>query len=226
VVGIVSDLEPAEVADLISNELGSLSLRDTPRVASPEWTPTAKVVVETREKAQTALAVAFPAPPRTDESRFAASLIATVASGLGGRFFDELRDRQSLAYTVQAGVSERRAAGMFLSYIATSPEKESLARDGLLAEFAKLRDVEVTDGEVARAKEYIVGTHAIGQESGGAVLGELLDAWMFGSGLAEMERFEENVRAVTPGQMRELAARYFDPQRRVEGIIRGVGRTV
>jgi zinc protease len=226
VIGIVCDLDPAEVADLVATHLAPLGLRETPRVEVPEWTSTRKVVAETREKAQTALAVAFPAPARTDESRFAASLIATVASGLGGRFFDELRDRQSLAYTVQAGVSERRAAGMFVSYIATSPEKENVARDGLLAEFAKLRDVEVTEGEIARAKEYTVGSHAISQESGGAVLGELLDAWMFGSGLAEMERFEEKVRAVTAAQMRELAVRCFDPERRVEGIIRGVGRTV
>jgi zinc protease len=226
VIGIVSDLDPAEVADLVSSELASIALRETPPVAVPEWTRTAKVVAETREKAQTALAVAFPAPSRTDDSRFVASLIATVASGLGGRFFDELRDRQSLAYTVQAGLSERRAAGMFVSYIATSPEKEGIARDGLLAEFVKLRDAEVTEGEISRAKEYIVGTHAISQESGGAVLGELLDAWMFGSGLSEMQRFEESVRAVTATQMRDLAERYFDPERRVEGIIRGVGRTV
>jgi zinc protease len=226
VIGIVCDLEPSAVADLVAGELAQLVSRETPRVEVPEWTSTRKVVAETREKAQTALAVAFPAPARTDESRFAASLIATVASGLGGRFFDELRDRQSLAYTVQAGVSERRAAGMFVSYIATSPEKESIARDGLLAEFAKLRDVEITEAEITRAKEYVVGSHAISRESGGAVLGELLDAWMFGSGLAEMERFEEKVRGVTAGQMRELAVRYFDPERRVEGIIRGVGRAV
>jgi zinc protease len=226
VIGIVSDLDATEVADLVANILAPLAPRDKPEVDVPAWTATAKVVTETREKAQTALAVAFPAPARTDDSRFAASLVATVASGLGGRFFDELRDKQSLAYTVQAGVSERRAAGMFVSYIATSPEKESIARDGLLAEFAKLRDVLVTESEIARAKEYIVGSHAISQESGGAVLGELLDAWMFGSGLAEMQRFEEKVRAVTAAQMRDLAVRYFDPERRVEGIIRGVGRTV
>src|SRR5687768_8114690 len=226
VIGIVSDLDPAEVADLVASELASITPRETPAVAVPAWTHTAKVVSETREKAQTALAVAFPAPSRTDDSRFVASLIATVASGLGGRFFDELRDRQSLAYTVQAGLSERRAAGMFVSYIATSPEKEGIARDGLLAEFVKLREKEVTAPEISRAKEYIVGTHAISQESSGSVLGELLDAWMFGSGLTEMQRFEENVRAVTASQMRELAERYFDPERRVEGIIRGVGRTV
>ncbi len=226
VIGIVADLDPAGVADMVANELGSLVTRDTPAIARPDWPRAAQVVAETREKAQTALAVAFPAPSRTDDARFAASLIATVASGLGGRFFDELRDRQSLAYTVQAGVSERRAAGMFISYIATSPEKEALAREGLLAEFAKLCNADVSADEISRAREYIVGSHAISQESGGAVLGELLDAWMFGSGLAELEEFDTRVREVTAASMRDVAVRYFDADRRVEGIVRGVGRTV
>ena len=59
-------------------------------------------------------------------------MIASVASGLGGRFFDELRDKLSLCYTVTAFSSARRAAGTFGAYIATSPEKEDAASDGFL----------------------------------------------------------------------------------------------
>jgi zinc protease len=145
---------------------------------------------------------------------------------LGGRFFDELRDRQSLAYTVQAAVSEKRLAGTFVSYIATSPEKEDIARSGLLAEFEKLREQPVTEEELTRAKEYVVGSHAIGQESGGALLAEMLDAWMFGTGLGEILEHDSRVRAVTAEQMQTVARQYFDPKKRVEGIVRGVGRTV
>jgi predicted Zn-dependent peptidase len=54
----------------------------------------------------------------------------------------------------------------------------------------------------------------------------MLDAWMFGSGLHELLEYDTRVRAVTADEMREVARRYFDPQRRVEGIVRGVGRTV
>jgi zinc protease len=226
VIGIVADLDPAVVADLVANQLDEMVARDTPSVVRPEWPRGVEVVAETRDKAQTALAVAFPAPPRTDDARFAASLIATVASGLGGRFFDELRDRQSLAYTVQAGVSERRAAGMFMSYIATSPEKEEIARAGLLAEFGKLRNEEVTADELSRAKEYVVGSHAISQESGGAMLGEMLDAWMFGSGLSELDEYDSRMRAVSAEHMRAVARSYFNEERRIEGIVRGVERTV
>jgi len=226
VVGIVADVEPQAVADIVARELGELQLEKAPKVGKPRWPKSVKIAAESRDKAQTAIALAFPAPQRDDESRFAASLIATVASGLGGRFFEELRDKQSLAYTVQATVSERRLAGMFLSYIATSPEKEGVARAGLLAEFGKLRDTLVSDDEIARAKEYVVGSHAISQESGGAQLGEMLDAWMFGKGLHELLEYDTRIRAVTADQMREIAQKYFDPERRVEGIVRGVGRTV
>jgi len=226
VIGVVADADPKEVADIVARELGSLQLRKDPKVAKPRWPKSVKIAAESRDKAQTAIALAFPAPPRNDESRFAASLIATVTSGLGGRFFDELRDKQSLAYTVQAAVSERRLAGMFVSYIATSPEKEGIARAGLLAEFAKLRDQLVSEEEMTRAKEYVVGSHAISQESGGAQLGEMLDAWMLGEGLHELLEYDTRIRAVTADQMRDVARKYFDPERRVEGIVRGIGRTV
>ncbi len=226
VIGIVADMDAKEVADIVARQLGALELRKAPKVGKPRWPKSVKIAAESRDKAQTAIALAFPAPARDDEARFAAHLIATVASGLGGRFFEELRDRQSLAYTVQAAVSEKRLAGMFLSYIATSPEKEGVARAGLLAEFAKLRDELVSDDEMARAKEYAVGSHAISQESGGALLGEMLDAWMFGEGLHELLEYDTRIRAVTAEQMRDVARQYFDPERRVEGIVRGVGRTV
>jgi zinc protease len=226
VIGIVADVDVNDAADLVAREFGTLEPEKGPNIGKPRWPKTVKIAAESRDKAQTAIALAFPAPSRSDDSRFAAALITTVASGLGGRFFDELRDKQSLAYTVQAAVAEKRVAGMFLSYIATSPEKEDIARNGLLAEFQKLRDQTVTDEELSRAKEYVVGSHAISQESGSALLGEMLDAWMFGGGLEEILEHDTRVRAVTAEQMRDVARKYFDPKRRVEGIIRGVGRTV
>jgi len=226
VIGVVADMEVQQVADLVASELGALELEKAPKVAKPHWPKSVKIAAESRDKAQTAIALAFPAPSRSEDSRFAASLIATVASGLGGRFFDELRDRQSLAYTVQAAASGKRLAGIFLSYIATSPEKEGVARQGLLAEFAKLRDQVISAEELSRAKEYVVGSHAISQESGAALLGEMLDAWMFGEGLHELLEYDTRVRGVTAEQMRDVARKYFDPEKRVEGIVRGVGKTV
>ena len=225
-IGVVADVDPQEAASLVAREFAALEARRAPKAAKPRWPKRVKIAAESRDKAQTAMTLAFPAPSRSDDMRFAATLIGILASGLGGRFFDELRERQSLAYTVHAAASEKRLAGIFVSYIATSPEKEGVARAGLLNEFAKLRETPVTAEELNQAKEYLIGSHAIAQESGGAQLGEMLDAWMFGEGLHELLEHDDSVRAVTAEQMREVARKYFDPEKRVEGIVRGVGRTV
>jgi zinc protease len=147
-------------------------------------------------------------------------MISSVASGLGGRFFDELRDKRSLCYTVNAFAGERKTSGLFGAYIATSPQQEDAARDGLLAEFRRFREEPVTAEELERAQRYAIGVHAIRQQSGGAVLGDVIDAYLFGS-LNELLDHDAKVTAVTAESMREVAERYFDPSRRVEGIVRG-----
>lgn len=225
VIAIVGDLEPDDAAAIAAHGLRDLVPADPPEIQRPDWPMSALTVAEERDKAQTALAMLFPSPARDDNDRFAAAMLAGVASGLGGRFFEELRDKHSLCYTVHAFQAERRVAGTFAAYVATSPEKEDVARQGLLREFEKLRNDPVSADELTRAQTYAIGTHAIRQQSGGSVLADVVDAWLFGR-LAELDEFEAQIRSVTPQRMRAVAERYFDPTRRVEGVVKGVGRTV
>lgn len=226
VIVIVGAVDPDDAARAAARHFRTLRAAPAPILPEPQWPAAPVAVSELREKAQTALALAFPAPDRRDDDRFASRLLAGIASGLGGRLFEELRDRQSLAYTVSAFTSERRLAGMFGCYIATSPEKEEIARAGLLAELAKLREAPVTERELVRAKEYAIGTHAIQQQSGSAVLGEVLDTWLFGRSLGELTEYEDRVRRVTAGQIQRVAARCFDETRLVQAVVRGTGRVV
>jgi zinc protease len=223
VIAVVGDVDPDVTAGIIASAFSELTRVEPTEVAAPVWPARMVESVESRDKAQTALALAFPSPSRSSGRRFAAHVLATIASGLGGRFFDELRDRQSLAYTVHAFASEHRFAGAFVSYIATSPGREAAARDGLLHEFARLRREPVTAQELAHAKRYLLGMHDIRQERGGAVLGDIVDAWLFGTGLQELQEHSARVTAVSADDIMRLADEYFDPDRRVEGIVRGTG---
>ena len=225
VIALVGDAGLDELASIAAEAFGALCGGGTLPLSAPTWPSTVEQRVEQREKAQTALAMLFPGPTRDDDARFAAAMIAGVASGLGGRFFDELRDKQSLGYTVHAFAAGRALAGTFGAYIATSPEKEEVARRGLLAEFAKLRDTPVTAEELRQAQTYAIGVHAIRQQSGGAVLGDMVDAWLFGE-LAELTEFETKIRGVTAAEMQRVARECFVEERRVEGIVRGTGRAV
>jgi zinc protease len=222
VLTAVGDGDPDSLAALVATHFDVLTFRAAPAIASPVWPSAVIQSAEQREKAQTALVLLWPGPARNDPARFDVAMLSSIASGLGGRFFEELRDRQSLCYTVHASGAERRAVGTFSAYIATSPDKESAARDGLLGEMAKLRETLVTDEELRRAQTYAIGVNAIRRQSGAAVLAEMADAWMFGD-LRELLDYDASVRAVTADGIRAVAWQWFDPDRRVEGIIRGSG---
>ena len=225
VIAIVGDGDPDELAAIAARGFTELKHREPRVIAPPSWPRTITTSVEPRDRAQTALVVLFPSPTRNDPDRFSVDMIATVASGLGGRFFDELRDKRSLCYTVAAFANDRKLAGTFVSYIATSPQQEDAAREGLLAEFRRLREEPVTAEELTRSQTYTIGAHAIRQQSGGAVLGEMVDAYLFGS-LSELVEHDDRVRAVTAESMQRVAEKYFDQSRRVEGIVRGTGKQV
>jgi zinc protease len=91
----------------------------------------------------------------------------------------------------------------------------------LLSEFAKLCDAPPTPEELERARRYLIGTHAIAQQSGGSVLGDMVDAWLFGDGLHERLEFDARINAVNADDVQRIAQRYFDPARVVEGVVRG-----
>jgi zinc protease len=221
VLAAVADVPEEEMAQALADAFGEISSAAAVQATVPSWPQSMTQRLETRDKAQTALAIGFPGPTRRDPHRYAVGLLMLIASGLGGRFFDELRDKRSLAYTVQAWATERVQAGMFTAYIATAPAREDEARQALLAEFAKLREYPVTPEELTRATRYALGSHAIAQQSGATVLGEMIDAWLFGEGLEELDLFESRILAVTADDIQRFAMSSFDLERRVEGIVRG-----
>jgi hypothetical protein len=53
-----------------------------------------------------------------------------------------------------------------------------------------------------------------------------VDAWLYGSGLHELYEHDARIRAVTRAAIRDAARRYLVEERRVEGVVRGVAKTV
>lgn len=221
VIAVTGDVDADDTADAIATKFGELASVARDALPEPQWPDELAERVVVRDKTQSALVLGFRSPSRTDSDRIAAHVLASIASGLGGRFFEELRDKRSLAYTVHAFSSEHQLSGAFMAYIATAPERESEAREALFAQFAQLRETPVTADELGRAKRYMLGMHDIRQERGGAILGDMVDAWLFGEGLSELDSIAARIDAVTAANIQTLAREYFDSQRVVEGIVRG-----
>jgi predicted Zn-dependent peptidase len=91
----------------------------------------------------------------------------------------------------------------------------------MLRELEGLVTTPATEEEIQRAASYVAGQTEVGRQRGAAVMAEILDAWLEGTGLAELEDPTGPYLAVTAEQVRSIAARYLDPARRAEGVVRG-----
>ena len=132
-----------------------------------------------------------------------------------------LRDRRSLAYTVMASSWQRAGAGALLLYLATSPRREEEARAALLEELARFRDEPPSVDELSRSISFLSGQAQVGRQTAGAVAGEIAEAWLLGAGLSEIADPAAGIRAVIASDVRDLAVVSLDPERRVEGVVRG-----
>jgi zinc protease len=219
---VVGDIDHDEFAQNIDQHFSDMdTIQSTGELTRPDYPAELRKAVEQRDKQQTALAMAFRAPDFNDVDRSAMLVLQNIVSGLGGRFFEELRGRQSLAYTVSSYLISRSFGGAFLSYIATSPENEQRALDGLLQEFEKLITEPVAEQELRRAREYSIGTHEISLETYRAQMTRLAHYELLGPGAEAVAEVPARIRAVTREGILEAARKYFNPDAYAAGIVRG-----
>jgi zinc protease len=199
------DLEPLDVAAMSKFQL-------------PRQT---QETIEPATRQQTAMVYGFPGVPRASNDRYTMELFADMVSGLGGRFFDAIREKQGLAYSVRTSNVFNTRGGAVFTYTAFSPEKEADVRSALAAEYEKLRKDGVTADELHKAMEFAIGDHDIGLQTRGAQVLEYARAVYSGAGYQSVARYEAAISAVTPEQMKKAFEQYLDPAGLRIGVVRG-----
>jgi zinc protease len=219
----VGDADPERLAEQVAAAFlpwtGSEAPDEAPARAVVAAAMHAGARVESRDRKQSALAMVFPGPARSDPSRYAADTWAAIAGGLGGRLFESLRDKRSLAYTVIASAWQRRAAGALLTYIACAPERLEEARDAMLVDLAEFAAEPPSVEEVSRATAMLAGSAEMSRQTGSAYAGEIADAWLHGAGLEELDDPAAPWRAVTGEEVHRVVSGALDPALRAEGVV-------
>ncbi|HZH03461.1 MAG TPA: insulinase family protein, partial [Myxococcaceae bacterium] len=162
-LSVVGDVDAEQVLALAREYFGANRGALPAAPAIPVEPPPDAPRQEKRElkKAQSHVVLGFPGARVNDPWRYALEVASTVLSGQGGRLFLELRDKQSLAYSVSSFSVEGVDPGYFATYIGTSPEKVDAALKGMRAELEKIASARVSDAELDRARRHMIGTHEI-----------------------------------------------------------------
>ncbi len=212
VLVLVGDIDPAEaqahVEQLWAKEpaltLGADNQPVGPAPASQEKNLAAG------ERQQTQIMVGFRAPGADSHDKYATIMLQTILDGMGGRLFMELREKQSLAYTVFSFYNMNLNSGTFAIYIACDPSKQKAALTGIAQQLDLLRNVPVSELELARAKNYFLGTEAVAQQTYNIQAITMARDYLMGLGIDHQTKMAEYINGITPQQIMEAAQKIFD----------------
>ncbi len=212
-IAIVGDVDPEKVGRWIGERLGGIPSGGQD-FAFPEIAPRGVGIRESeqiKDRAQAHLVVGFRGLTLDDPDRHALELISQLLAGQGGRLFLELRDRQSLAYTVSASNVEGLAPGYFSIYIATAPDKMERARTGIFDEVDRLLAGPPDPEELARAIRFGSGSFAIDSQRSHARAAHIALDSIYGLGPDHTDAYPERLAALTPEDIHRVATRIFRP---------------
>ncbi len=213
VITIVGDVDEKEALNAIKEKFGSMKKGGSPLPAVKAVTPPAAVTEKTEtkpDKAQTHIIMGFLAPPLNSEDEYAFEVLNTILSGQGGRLFIELRDKKSLAYTVTSFYTPGLEPGYFGVYIGTAPQKEKEAVDAIKEQLELVLKDGVTEDEIKRAQNYLVGSFEIGLQQNSSQAAKITFDELYGIGWDEYKRYPEEIYAVTKEDVQNAARKYID----------------
>jgi predicted Zn-dependent peptidase len=163
---------------------------------------------------QVQICLGVPAPPITDENRYATLILNTVlGGGMSSRLFQTIREERGMAYSIYSDLSPYRDTGTLCVYAGTSAGKALEVVDLILAEFRKLKQEPLSVEELTRAKDQVKGNILMGLESSNARMANLARQEMYFKEFITVDEIIARICEVTAEQVQEMARRLFDAER-------------
>lgn len=184
--------------------------------APPDPVPSTHARIALRNKKsleQVHLCLGVPSYPLPHQQRFACYVLNTLlGGGMSSRLFQNIRERQGLAYAVFSELSPYKDTGCLSIYAGTSVESARKVVESITMEFRQLKGECVSDEELRRAKDHLKGSLMLGLESTASRMSNLARQEMYFGRFFTLDELLESIESVTAEDVRRIAQTFFDPR--------------
>jgi len=232
VFSAAGNLDHDQFAEAVAGKFSGLAGGETlHELSAPE--ASARIVLRNKKSLeQVQICLGVPAPPITDDNRYATLILNTVlGGGMSSRLFQTIREERGMAYSIYSDLSPYRDTGTLLVYAGTSAGKALEVVDLILLEFRKLKETALTPEELTRAKDQLKGNILMGLESSNSRMANLARQEMYFHNFFSVDEVIACIEAVVATQVQAMAQRLFDPDRiavtllgRLDGVKLGRAR--
>jgi predicted Zn-dependent peptidase len=220
VITAAGHLTHQQLVDMVSERFAKLTpSEDGHADAVPHAQP--HVTLRTKhELEQVHICIGVPALPLTDRRRFASSILNNVlGGGMSSRLFQNIRERQGLAYAIFSDVNSYRDVGVLSVYAGTSLETTEQLVRSVLDEFRRLKDEPLDAAELRRAKDHLKGSLLLSLEGTGSRMSGLARYHLYFGRHFTPEELIAMLESVTAEEVREVARGFFEPGRIAASVV-------
>jgi predicted Zn-dependent peptidase len=213
IIAVAGNVAHDRVVDLFSAGFNGFGRQAVDRADEPpRMQPGVNIVPKALE--QVHLVMGFPGLSHTAPERYALFLLNDVIGGsMSSRLFQEIRERQGLAYSIHSGVQAFRDTGTLYVYAATDPANFSKVLKSTLKELRELKKHGISADELGRAKDHLKGSLMLSLESTSSRMNRLAKHEMhFGSYLT-MSAMLESIDHVRHEEVQALVDEVLDEER-------------
>lgn len=214
VVTAAGNITHQEVLSLVEKEFGHLKPLLT-KEEDPVPTTAAPIHLESkRDLEQVHLCVGVPSLPIAHERRFGIAVLNNLlGGGMSSRLFQNIREKQGLAYAVFSELTPYSDTGMLSVYAGTAKETIGQVLDLTIAEFRSMKESPVTEEELLRAKNHLKGSLMLSLESTSSRMSNLARQELYFHRFSSLDEILSSIEAVTREEVQALAQEFFQPQR-------------
>jgi predicted Zn-dependent peptidase len=220
VITAAGRLEHSRFVDLVADRFAGLAPEPAPASESvPRPAPHITQCKKTElEQAHLCLGVA--ALPMSDRRRFAVSVLNNVlGGGMSSRLFQNIRERQGLAYAIFSELNAYKDAGMLSVYAGTSLETMPKVIECVMEEFRRLKNELLTAEELRRSKDHLKGSTLLALESTGQRMNSLARYHLYFNRYFTPEELIAMLESVTPEEVRDVAREFFQGERIAASVV-------
>lgn len=223
ILTVAGDVNAKEVEELAMEHLKDLPRKGeaAPKIPSdPAPAGPRESVITKHEKEQAHVVVGFRGTTFKNRDRYPMIVLNNILSGQGGRLFLDLRDRLSLAYSVSSVNYEGLEPGYFAVYIGTDPAKLETAKTEIRKQLAHVCSGKPSADELARSKQYIVGTYELDLQRNSALAATYTFNTLYGLGPQEAEKYPSRIMEVTAEDVLRVAKKYIRPEAYTMAVVK------
>jgi predicted Zn-dependent peptidase len=203
-------LQHEQFVDLVRKHFGDMKPMSNGFYSSQPKVVSRIILRNKKALEQVQICVGVPSHPIAHEKRHASYILNTLlGGGMSSRLFQNIRERQGLAYAIYSDLSPYRDTGCLSVYAGTSRESAAKVVRSVVSEFRKLKSDVVSGEELRRAKDQLKGSLMLSLESSTARMSNLARQEMYFDRFYTLDELIEKIESVTAGELQGLANEFF-----------------